>query len=59
MHQVTLAALRQILLGLGFTTRRVPGARIWFEHADPNTPTSSAPAAWRTSDGWPVASLPT
>jgi hypothetical protein len=35
MPQVTLAALRQILLGLDFTMRRVPGSRIWFEHPDP------------------------
>jgi hypothetical protein len=37
MPQVTLAALQQILLGLGFTMRRVPGSRIWFDHADSNS----------------------
>lgn len=36
MTKPTFATLRQLLFGLGFTTRGVPGSHILFERSEPN-----------------------
>jgi predicted RNA binding protein YcfA (HicA-like mRNA interferase family) len=37
MPRVSFAALEQVLVGLGFTVRKVPGSHTWFEHPGSNT----------------------